>query len=96
MFLTKYLNSFYYNELLDNYQEEYLNTLDEENFIKIYSLLKKCNFYYIEDIILKYLPIFTKDYQYVYNKIVYLKNKLGPNYIYLIGNNLQYLDAILV
>ena len=38
MFLNKYLDEFYYNLLLDTYEEEYLNDLDEENFIKIYNL----------------------------------------------------------
>ena len=40
--------------ILNNYNIEYLNSLDEDNFIKIYK------FYFIDDIVLKYLE--TLDY----------------------------------
>ncbi|MDD5979632.1 MAG: hypothetical protein PUC23_00785 [bacterium] len=58
MFLEKYLNEFYFDMVLYNYEESYLNSIDEENFIKIYEVFKKYSFYYINDIILKYLEIF--------------------------------------
>ena len=60
MFLEKYVNSTYYNLILNNYNSEYLNSLDEDNFIKIYNLFKKYKFYFIDDIVLKYLE--TLDY----------------------------------
>ena len=60
MFLEKYVNSTYYNIILNNYNSEYLNSLDEDNFIKIYNLFKKYKFYFIDDIVLKYLE--TLDY----------------------------------
>ena len=40
MFLEKYLDEFYYNMVLDNYEYEYLKTLDEDNFKEVYNLLK--------------------------------------------------------
>jgi len=55
MFLTKYLNNIYYNLVIDNYSNSYINYLDEKNFEKIYNLLKKYDFYFIDDIILNYL-----------------------------------------
>ena len=78
MFLEKYLDEFYYNMVLDNYEYEYLKTLDEDNFKEVYNLLKKYNFYFINDIILNIL-----------------KEELGDNYIYIIGNNMRYLEALL-
>lgn len=95
MFLEKYVNSTYYNLILNNYNSEYLNSLDEDNFIKIYNLFKKYKFYFIDDIVLKYLEIFDMDEDDVEEKINFLHEKLGDRYIYIIGNDLRYLDEIL-
>ena len=95
MFLEKYVNSTYYNMILNNYNIEYLNSLDEDNFIKIYNLFKKYKFYFIDDIVLKYLEIFDMDEDDVEEKINFLHEKLGDRYIYIIGNDLRYLDEIL-
>lgn len=95
MFLRKYLNDFYFQLLLETYQENYLETIDENNFNKIYNLFKKYNFYFINDIILKYLDIFTLDPDKVNNEILNLKEMLGENFVYLIGDNMRYLKIIL-
>lgn len=95
MFLNKYLDEFYLEQILNNYDKDYLETVDESNFIAIYNLFKKYNFYFINDIILKYLEIFTLDISYIEKEILKLKDKLGTNYIYLIGNNITYLEEIL-
>lgn len=95
MFLKKYLDEFYYNLVVDSYDELYLDDLDEDSFIKIYKLFKKYNFYFINDIILKYLEIFQMNDTYVENEILKLKEKLGNKYIYEIGNNMLYLNEII-
>lgn len=95
MFLEKYLDEFYYNMVLDNYEYEYLKTLDEDNFKKVYNLLKKYNFYFINDIILNYIEIFELDTKLLEEKINILKEELGDNYIYIIENNMRYLEVLL-
>ena len=95
MNLNRYLNEFYYSLLIDNYDDEYLTTLDEFNFLKIYNLFEKYGFYYINDIILKYLEIFQMEIDYVENEILKLKDKLGDKYIYIIGNDMTYLNDII-
>ncbi len=95
MFLEKYLDEFYYNMVLDNYEYEYLKTLDEDNFKEVYNLLRKYNFYFINDIILNYIEIFELDTNLLEEKINILKEELGDNYIYIIGNNMRYLEALL-
>lgn len=95
MFLEKYLDEFYYNMVLDNYEYEYLKTLDEDNFKEVYNLLKKYNFYFINDIILNYIEIFELDTKLLEEKISILKEELGDNYIYIIGNNMRYLETLL-
>lgn len=95
MFLEKYLDEFYYNMVLDNYEYEYLKTLNEDNFKEVYNLLKKYNFYFINDIILNYIEIFELDTKLLEEKLNILKEELGDNYIYIIGNNMRYLEVLL-
>ncbi|MCI5733214.1 MAG: hypothetical protein MR296_04225 [Tenericutes bacterium] len=95
MFLKKYVNNLYYEEILENYKEEYLKILEEENFELIYKLFVDNEFYYVKDIILKYLEIFTMEYDEVVEKLEKLKKSLGINYVAIIGNDLRYLDYIL-
>ena len=95
MFLEKYVSNFYYEQIIDNYEEWYLNTLDEENFLKIYNLFKEYNFYFIEDIILNYLEIFEMDFDEVEDKLIELKDLLGDNFVYIIGNDMKYLNKII-
>ena len=95
MFLDKYVSHLYLDIIYNNYDEEYLKLLDEENFIKIYELFRKYNFYFIEDIILNYLEIFEIDCEEVNNKILELKEKLGNEFVYIIGNNMTYLSEII-
>lgn len=94
MFLKDYLDELKYNTLFDIYDFDYINSIDEDNFINIYNIFKKYNFYYIDDIIINYLEIFTLDSEFVENKINKLKDVLGDNYIYIIGNDLRYLELL--
>ena len=95
MFLEKYVNNFYLELIYNNYEEGFLNSLDETNFISIYNLLKENKFYFIDDIILKYLEIFEMEYDDVNNGLINLRNKLGENFVYIIGNDMSYLEEIL-
>lgn len=96
MFLEKYVNKFYLDLIYYNYDEGYLNSLDESNFVSIYNLLKENKFYFIDDIILKYLEIFELEYDDVNNGLINLRNKLGENFVYIIGNDMSYLEEILI
>lgn len=95
MFLNKYVSNIYLDMIYSNYNNDYLNSLDENNFIEIYNLFKKYNFYFINDIILNYLEIFDMSYDDVNNGIKELRDKLGENFVYIIGNNMSHLDKIL-
>ena len=95
MFLHKYVNKFYYDQILDNYKIEYLQLLNEQNFLKIYKLFIEYKFYFVDDILLKYLEIFEMSYNEVKDNIELLKTKLGNNFIYIIGNDMTYLDEII-
>jgi len=95
MFLYKYLNETYLDLLYDKYEEWYINELDETKFTDIYNLFKGYGFYFINDIIIYYLELFEYDNEIINKRILKLKEKLGINFIYHIGNNLSYLDELL-
>lgn len=95
MFLNKYLNDIYLNMLYDKYEEWYINSIDEQNFVRIYNLFKEYNFYFINDIIIYHLELFERNIEDVRKNILELKNKLGDNFVFEIGNNLNYLEELL-
>ncbi len=95
MFINKYLNDVYINLLYSTYKEAYLNQIEEDNFKKIYNLLKKNNFYYIDDIILKYLELFTVNEIFVAKALKDFRKLLGENYVEQIGNNMSLIDKLI-
>ena len=95
MFLDKYLNSVYMDIIYDTYDEEYLKSLDENNFLRVCSLLKSKGFYFIEDIIIKYLELFEIDVRYIERAINDMERKLGSNYINILGNNINMISDVI-
>jgi len=95
MFLEKYLSEFKFNLLVKNYEEEYLTQLDEQNFLLVYMIFKRNNFYFIDDVILNYLEIFEMNPIDVVKGIEKLKRKFGENFVYKIGSDMKYLNELL-
>lgn len=95
MFIERYLNKTKFKLLCDVYDMEYISSLDEDNFNKVYQVFKKYKFYFIDDIILNYLEIFELDYILVERKILELIKEFGSNYNYIIGDDLRYLERIM-
>ena len=95
MFLRKYLNEFYFDLLLEEYEESYLETIDENQFAEIYNLFIENNFYFVNDVIIKYLEIFNMDSDIVKTGLSQLKKQLGTHFVYLIGDDMRYLETIL-
>lgn len=95
MFLSKYLNSTYLDLVYDNYDEDYINSLDEDNFNKVYLFLKSYNFYFIKDIILNYLELFEIDVKYLQRAINDIKFILGDNYVSQIGKKMTLIEKII-
>ena len=87
MWLKDYVDETKYSFMLSIYGNDFIDNLDYDNFINIYNLFKKYNFYFIDDIILNYLEIFQLDVNFVDEKIKYLRHKLGSNFVYEIGND---------
>lgn len=94
MFYSEYLDEYYLEELFNNYDINYLKSIDKNKFEEIYNLLKKYNFDFIEDIIEEYLEIFQMDKDIVEKRILSLKKVLGENWLDKIGNDMSYLEYI--
>ncbi len=92
MFLETVLSETNFNLILDKYDEEYLNSLDPYQFACIYNIFIDNKFYFIEDLIIKYLEMFTVNEIMVRDAIDSLKNEYGDDYIYHIGKDLSILD----
>lgn len=95
MFIKDYLDDTHDALLLENYSEKFLNTVDEHNFKQIYTLFQFLGFDYIDDIIVRYLEIFTLKYEEVLKGIMVLKERIGFDYIDKISENLSILKDIL-
>lgn len=92
MFLETVLSEVNFNLILDKYDEEYLNSLDPYKFASIYNIFIDSKFYFIEDLIIKYLEMFTLNDLVVRDAIDSLKEEYGEDYIYHIGKDLSILD----
>ena len=92
MFLETVLSEVNFNLILDKYDEEYLNDLDPYKFASIYNIFIDNKFYFIEDLITKYLEMFTLNELVVRDAIDSLKEEYGDDYIYHIGKDLSILD----
>ncbi len=95
MFLNKYLNSIYLDLVYSNYEEDFIALLDEDNFNKVYMLLKNNNFYFIDDIILNYLELFEIEEKYVQLAIADIKSILGYDFVEQIGRNMTLINKII-
>ena len=96
MFLQEILKDDDYLLLLDKYTDEYLDTIDYDNFMKIYKYLKSKRVYFVEDLILNYLDIFTLDVKIIEEAFDALNLQYGDDYIYTIGDNLKILDDTII
>jgi len=94
VFLDNYLDSNHLNMIYNNYRLDYLNSLDEDNFKIIYYLLLKYDIKNIDDLIVKYLEIFSLDKDTVIKGLERLKFMLGSNYVDLINENITYFNEL--
>ena len=95
MFLDKYLDDLRLKILYTNYNEDYLNSLEESSFEEVYTLLKEKGFYYTQDIILNYLELFTIDKKYVEKSLDEISHLVKENYIEYLGKNMSLFDKVI-
>ena len=92
MFLETVLSETNMELIYDKYDKEYLECIDPYNFANIYNLFLENKFYFIEDLIVKYLEIFTLNKDIIEDAIFALESEHVSDYIYYIGKDLSILD----
>jgi hypothetical protein len=94
MFLKYYISEFNYQLIEENYDRDFLSSLDEELFKENLNIFNKYKISCIEDIILNYLDIFTFDSNILDSRLIKLITKLGNNYNEVINNNLSVINDL--
>ena len=88
------LNNIDIKKLNENFDSYILNQLDKDNVNKIYSYLIKEGIYYAKDIFISQADLFLLDYYLFVEKFEKLKNKLGNNYIEMLGDDCSLIDIM--
>lgn len=92
MFLREYLTELEYEILCNKYDDDFIVQIDRNNFHSIYTFFINCGFYFVKDLIIKNLEIFSLDIEIISDAIYNLSRKYGNDYVYFIGRNLNILD----
>ena len=80
--------------LKENFDEEILSQLDEQNISKIYNYLIDLGVYYAKDIFISQADLFLLNYDLFVEKFEKLKNKLGNNFIAMLGEDCSLIDSM--
>jgi len=80
--------------LKENFDDKILSQLDEQNISKIYKYLINLGVYYAKDLFVSQADLFLLNYDMFVYKFEKLKNKLGENYITLLGEDCSLIDIM--
>ena len=80
--------------LNENFDRDIINQLDMENVNKIYNYLIDNGIYYAKDIFISQVDLFLLDYEMFVEKFEKLKERLGNNYIDLLGEDCSLIDIM--
>lgn len=96
MVLKEILNDDEYALVMDRYTDSYLDSIPNDMFNKVYNYLKSKKVYFINDLIINYLDIFTLDVRTINEAFNILEGQYGKEYIYFIGDNLNFLENTII
>ena len=80
--------------LNENFDRDIINQLEMENVNKIYNYLIDNGIYYAKDIFISQVDLFLLDYEIFVEKFEKLKERLGNNYIDLLGEDCSLIDIM--
>ena len=80
--------------LKENFDNEILSQLNEQNISKIYNYLINDGIFYAKDIFISQADLFLLDYELFVTKFEKLKNKLGENYIDMLAEDCSLIDIM--
>ena len=80
--------------LKENFDDEIISQLDNQNVNKIYNYLIDLGIYYAKDIFISQADLFLLDYDLFVEKFEKLKQKLGYDYIDMLGEDCSLIDIM--
>ena len=80
--------------LKENFDDEVIEKLDTQNVGKIYNYLTNNGVYYAKDLFISQADLFLFDYNVFIEKFEKLKQKLGNNYIEMLGEDSSLIDMM--
>lgn len=80
--------------LRENFDDEMITKIDDENVSKIMVYLEKNGIYYAKDLFLLSLDLFLLPYSEFVNKFEKLKQKLGNNYINKLSEDVSVMEMM--
>lgn len=80
--------------LRENFDDEIISQLDGGNIKKIYNYLMDLGVYYAKDIFISQADLFLLDYDIFVEKFEKLRQKLGGDYIEMLGDDCSLIDIM--
>lgn len=80
--------------LRENFDDEMIKKIDSENIYKIFKYLKENGVYYAKDLFLSSFDLFLLPESEFIKHFEILKNKLGTNFVDLLGENSSLIDIM--
>lgn len=96
MFFKNIVKDADYKVLLEKYDIDYLDSINTELFLSNYKYLVSKKIYFVNDLILRDLDIFLLDREVLEEVLEIAYQKYGKEYIYVLGDNLNIFDDILM
>jgi len=80
--------------LKENFDEEMINKMDTENVYKIFKYLEENEVFYAKDLFLNSFDLFLLSYEHFVKQFEKLKNKLGSNFVDLLGEDASLIEIM--
>ena len=80
--------------LKENFEEEMINKMDTENVYKIFKYLEENEVFYAKDLFLNSFNLFLLPYENFVKQFEKLKNKLGSNFVDLLGEDVSLIEIM--
>ncbi|MBD9029075.1 MAG: hypothetical protein EGR17_03160 [Butyrivibrio crossotus] len=81
-------------KILREYDDDTINEIDVENVVHIFKYLNDNDVYYYKDLFLISLDLFLLPCNYFIDKFEKLKEKLGEEYVDLLGNDISLIEIM--
>lgn len=96
MFLESIISDNEYKELIKKYDKIILDNINYDLFMKNYKYLVSKKIYFVNELVLRDLEMFMLDSRVLEEVIDIAYRKYGENFAFILGENLNIFDDILV